>query len=157
MARLKGGLNLTGKGLTKLRKLHKALDSIAVVKADIAAAQAVESLKLIDSGFAREQSPYGRKWKKRKVETKKTRGKRVLQGQTSRLRHRWRVISATSRGLHIRSLRHFAIAHQRPLKGRRPQRAIVPLTGRFPKKWKKPMNEAATRVIFRHFKRAGIK
>lgn len=152
MARLRGGINLTGKGLTKLRKLHKKLDSIVLVKTEIARAQSKMALLLVDSGFKREQNPYGRKWRKRKRETDKTRGKRILQGQTNRLRQGWRVVAIGQRGFRIQASVDYSAVHQRGRPGIMVKRTMVPSTGRFPKKWKRPMNVAAISAVLRHLR-----
>lgn len=152
-----GGINLTGKGLTKLRKLHKKLESIAQVKTEIARAQSKMALLLVDSGFKREQNPYGRKWRKRKRETDKTRGKRILQGQTNRLRQGWRVVAIGQRGFRIQASVDYAIVHQKGRGRIMAKRTMVPSTGKFPRKWRRPMNVAAVSAVLRHFKRSGLK
>ena len=142
-----GGLELSGPGLKMLRKLHKRVNDLAQVKKVIAATQSEEAIDLTKQGFVDEVSPYGKPWKKRKRETKKTRGRKVLSGQTSRLKGGWHVTRVSGAGFKISPSVAYAVFHQKPRKGKRPKRGLVPDTGRFPRKWRRPMNEAATEAI----------
>ncbi len=64
-----------------------------------------------------------------------------------RLKNSWFVDEVSAAGWKMSSSVGYSLSHQRPKKGRRPQRAMVPMTGRFPKKWRRPMNEAASDAI----------
>lgn len=141
-----GSIKLSGPGLKKLRALEKRITDTEHAKRAIAVAQAEESISLVQEGFREERDPYNKKWKKRKRETRQTVGKKVL-SRTGRLRNSWFVERADSRGFVIAENTRYALPHQRPRRGRRPQRAMVPLTGRFPKKWRRPLNEAATEAL----------
>ena len=143
----RGAIQLSGPGLKKLRVLQRRLDDITGVKRAIAAVQAEEGIDLTKQAFVKETDPYGKRWKKRKRETKQTRGRKVLSGKTSRLKGGWHVSRVSADGWQMSSSVDYALPHQRPKRGRRPQRAMVPLTGRFPKRWKRPMNDAASDAI----------
>ncbi len=143
----RGGIQLRGPGLKKLQKLSERLSDISSVKRAIAANQAEEAIDLVKQGFVDETDPYGKRWKKRKRETKKTRGRKVLSGKTSRLKGGWHVAEVSSAGFKISPSVGYALPHQKPLKRRRPQRAMVPFTNRFPKKWRRPLNDAATEAV----------
>ncbi len=165
----KGSLELSGPGLQMLRKLHKRVEDLTRVKELIAAAQSEEAIDLTKQGFVDEEDPYGRAWKKRKRETKKSRGRKVLSGETgqSGLKAGWHTSGVSGAGFRISPTVNYAIYHQSPRKRRkaikvlglgtvgqkelstmtRPKRAMVPDTGRFPSKWRRPMHEAATETI----------
>lgn len=141
-----GGIKLSGPGLKGLKELANRLDNIADVKRAIAATQSEEVIDLIVQGFKDETDPYGRRWRKRKRETKRTRGKKVL-SREGLLARSWSVREISSKGFRVETDKDYAINHQKPLKKRRPVRAMVPFTNRFPKRWKEPLNEAATETI----------
>lgn len=142
------GITVRGPGLKKLRKLGVKLNAISKVNRRIAAAQSEEVLDLINEGFKRQENPYGQRWKKRKRETRKTRGRKVLSGITSRLQRGWHRTKLDSSGFTVAASVGYALAHQKPLKRRRPQRAMVPIESRgIPKKWRKPLELAASDAI----------
>lgn len=144
----KGAIELSGPGLKKLRVLAGRLEELAIVKRRIAATQAEEALDLVKVGFASETDPYGRKWQARKKETRKTRGRKVLSGPTSRLKGGWHRTALSADGWRISPSVDYALPHQSPKKNRRPQRMMVPSEARgFPNRWRRPMNEAAEEAI----------
>lgn len=143
----RGVLQLSGNGQRKLAMLQRRLVDIASVKEAISESQAEEGIKLIRAGFDRETNPYGRPWAKRKRETRETRGKKVLSGKGP-LKNSYAVKRADASGWRVSSDKEYALYHQKPRKGRRPQRMQVPDEGKgFPSTWRKVMNEVAEEVI----------
>jgi hypothetical protein len=143
----RGGIKLSGPGLKKLRTLERRIGDISTVKRRIAATQSEEALNLIKEGFDNQRDPYGKRWKKRKRETKKTLGRKVLSGETSRLKD-FAPKEISSKGFRVSATVDYASPHQKPRQGKRPQRMMVPSNGRgFPSAWRRPMNEAAEDAI----------
>lgn len=144
----KAGVKVSGLGPKKLRALGVRLENLQPVKRRIAAAQSEEVIDLINDGFKIEADPYGRRWKRRKRETKLTRGRKVLSGQTSRLQRGWHRTALSADGFRISASVEYAIYHQSPRKGKRPKRAMVPSENRgFPSKWRKPLTEVAIDAV----------
>jgi hypothetical protein len=133
-----GGAQL--KRLTK--KLGKTRELIKVVQR----AQAEEGLDLVQQGFSGEEDPYGKKWK----DKKKPDGRKNLHGKTSRLRRGWTIRSDI--GMALQASVDYSSHHQNPRrrggKLKRPRRMQVPSAKRgMPRKWSKPLNEAAADAI----------
>ena len=148
----KGGIELKGPGLKMLRALERRIGAIASVKREIAATQSEEAVDLIKQGFIEETDPYSQPWKKRARETKKTRGKKVLSGETSHLKDGWNVKEFSSEGFRVQASVEYALYHQKPKKKngkfKRPRRRMVPNDGvGFPSKWQRPLNDAAAEAI----------
>ncbi len=135
------GVQVRGPGVKKLRALGIRLAQIAVVKEQIATVQAEEAIDLIQEGFIAEENPYGKRWAKRKRETKRTRGRKILSGETSRLRRGWKRTAIGPQGFTISSSVIYSTFNQ-------PKRAMVPIEGRgLPRKWRKPLSDAASDAI----------
>ena len=140
---------LSGPGRKKLAALTKRLGQMEALKRAIAVNQAEEALDLIKQGFREEADPYGRRWPKRRRETKKTAGRKVLSGETSFLKSKWKRTEVGPGGFKISSGTDYARAHQKPRKGKggrlkRPRRMMVPDQKQgTPRRWAKPLREAA--------------
>ncbi len=148
-------VSIRGPGIKGLRKLAARLGNMDQVRRQIAAAQSEEALNLINRGFSRQEDPYGQRWKSRKRETAKTRGRKILSGLTNRLQRGYKRTSLSSKGFTISSSVGYALAHQKPKKRRRPRRAMVPIESKgFPTKWRKPLTRVASDVVQDHL-RAG--
>lgn len=150
-------LTLGGSGRRKLAQLEKRLGNLSRVKKAIAVNQAEEVIDLIKKGFRDEQDPYGRRWKKRRRETTKTAGRKVLSGETSRLKAGWKRTRLGPGGFRVSSSVEYAPHHQNPRKGRggklkRAQRMMVPSSRRkLGKRWSKALREAATDALEVYF------
>jgi phage gpG-like protein len=106
-------------------------------------------IELIGEGFNAERDPYGRRW----APKKKPDGRKVLHGETSRLRNGWHVVSARRRGFHVAPSVEYAAYHQAPRFGRRPTRMMVPTPGLgLPRKWQADMTAVAIACARIHFK-----
>jgi hypothetical protein len=99
-------------------------------------------IALIAEGFNKERDPYGRKWAKKK----KPDGRKVLHGETTRLRNGWHVKS-NRRGFRVAPSVTYAAHHQAPRFGRRPTRMMVPSGSRgLPRRWRDEMATVAIAV-----------
>lgn len=112
--------------------------------------QAEEAVDLIKQGFneGTGTDPYGQRWKKRKRETRRTRGRKVLSGETSRLKGGWKVTQVRADGFEVSASVTYATPHQSPRRGRRglkrPRRMMIPSEKKgMPRKWSKALNAAA--------------
>ena len=116
---------------------------------------AEEAIGLIHDGFRDERDPYGHPWQKRKRETKTTRGKKVLSGETGRLKTGWKARRVGVGGFLVSPSVDYAMPHQKPLNERRPRRAMVPddEIGGLPGSWSARYDEAAQDALSDYFGR----
>lgn len=113
------------------------------------AALAEVAVTLVAEGFERERDPYGRAWAKKK----RPDGRKVLHGETSRLRTGWHVVSASRRGFHVAPSVDYASYHQAPRFNRRPTRMMVPTPSLgLPSRWQRDMNPVAIGIAKAYFK-----
>lgn len=106
------------------------------------------SITLIAQGFNRERDPYGRKWAKKK----RPDGRKVLHGETTRLRNGWHVVQARRRGFHVAPSVTYAAHHQAPRFNRRPVRMQVPTPGLgLPKSWQREMTPIAIALAKQYY------
>lgn len=117
---------------------------------------AEEAIGLIHDGFRAEKDPYGRPWAKRKRETKKTLGKKVLSGETGRLKTGWKRARVGTGGFLVTPSVDYAMPHQKPRESSgRPQRMMVPDDddGGLPGSWSERYDEAAQDALSDYFGR----
>jgi hypothetical protein len=108
------------------------------------AAMAEEIINLIKEGFVVERDPYGVPWKPKK----KPDGRKVLSGETGRLKTGWHPVRLDKGGFTVAPSVDYAAPHQAPRRGRsglkRPRRRMVPSGDRgLPRRWRKAMQEVA--------------
>lgn len=101
------GFTVRMKSSGLLSKGLSFLNEIAIEKA-VAARAAAYTKKQVESGFARQSDPYGRRWNKKE----RPDGRRVLQGKTGKLRNDMRLSIKPSGGFKIVAPVDYASFHQ---------------------------------------------
>lgn len=149
-------------GLTgNIRKFKLATARLAKAPAQLLdAAEEVAGntlLNLVLDGFDSASDPYGDPWQERARETKKTSGRKVLSGETSRLKGGFK--RSWSRGeVKIGSSVEYADYHQRPKRGKsgrlkRPRRMMIPTLKRgFPRKYGSEIRKSMGDVFESYFR-----
>lgn len=143
-------VKVSGDFARKLDRWSELLEDAQVIVKHTSRAQAEVALTLIGEGFDDESDPYGRKWAKKK----RPDGRKVLHGETTRLRNGWHV-KADMGGWSVSSSVDYAGYHQAPRGGSRPQRMMVPSGARgLPKDWADELKAVAIAEALAHFKEA---
>lgn len=124
--------------------LESAGDEVMVHVQEV---QADEFLALIDEGFQKERDPYGRRWRRKQ----RYDGRKVLHGPTGRLRSGWDIVRADRDGFVVGPSVDYAIFHQDPRGGSRPQRAMVPDGRGLPRKWEQRLRRVTLQVMNSYF------
>lgn len=142
-------VTVTGNGAKKMLDWVGLLKNGHILVEMQSKALAEVAITLIGEGFERERDPYGRKW----AAKKKPDGRKILHGETSRLRTGWHVVSARRRGFHVAPSVDYAAHHQAPRFNRRPFRMMVPtMSLGLPKLWQRDMNPVAIGIAKAYFK-----
>jgi len=151
-------ITVTGNGAQKMLDWMGLLKNGHTLVEMQSVALAETMITLIGEGFERERDPYGRAWAKKK----KPDGRKILHGETSRLRTGWHVVSARRRGSHVAPSVAYAAHHQAPrvhklengeTRQLRPTRMMVPTPNLgIPKRWQRDMNPVAIGVAKAYFK-----
>ena len=95
-------------------------------------AMAEATISLIAEGFNNEANPYGEAWRPKKVDD----GRKVLHGETTRLRNGWHVRRHGRHGFSVRPSTIYAAFHQAGT-SRMVARMMVPTKARgMPREWK---------------------
>lgn len=148
-------IKVSGNGAKKLDDWAKLMRSGETLVEMQSEALAETMITLIGEGFNRERDPYGRKWAKKK----KPDGRKVLHGETSRLRNGWHVVRGRRRGFSVAPSVDYAAPHQAPRRSpktnelKRPVRMMVPVTSLgLPKSWQRDMNAVAIGIAKAFFR-----
>lgn len=140
--------------LHKLEQLASALDAAPAMLEMASAAMAEEVIGLIKQGFRSETDPYGEKW----APKQRPDGRKVLSGETSRLKGGWHRQKTGKDGFTIAPSVDYAAPHQRPKRGKggrlkRPRRMMVPDREKgMPAAWSKQLEEAASEIMSTGFR-----
>ncbi len=138
MARLKVAL--------KGRSIIEILNTLseANVRKAVAPRAALKIQTLVKQQFAKQQDPYGKRWKRKKIRD----GKPVLTGETRQLRRNIDK-TVTPRGFGLTAATEYASFHQSGTRNM-PQRKIfpTPLEG-LPRKWKKELRPVVVKALDR--------
>lgn len=152
---------ITGKARKRLAEVEKLTADLKPLFRAVSINQAEEVVDLIKQGFREASDPYGKKWKKRKRETRRTRGRMVLSGETSRLKGGWKHTQVRVDGFIVTASVTYATPHQKPKRGgakgggrlKRPRRRMIPSEkDGLPRKWSKALNAAANDAINDYFR-----
>lgn len=142
---------VSGDFAKKLDRWAELLESSKVIVRHTSQAQAEVALTLISEGFQHEQDPYGKRW----APKKKPDGRKVLHGETTRLRNGWHVAKAGMGGWQVDPGVDYAAYHQAPRGNSRPTRRMVPDSARgLPKEWAVEFEAVAMAEAIDHFKEA---
>lgn len=151
------GLKISGNGAQKLLDWVGLLRNSHILVETQSQALAECMITLIKQGFERERDPYGRRWARKQ----KPDGRKVLHGETTRMRNGWHVVSARRRGWHVAPSVEYAAPHQAPRTGRggrfnggqlRPTRMMVPVPSLgLPKRWRDDMADVALAVARQYY------
>lgn len=143
---------VSGDFAKKLDRWAELLESSKVIVRHTSQAQAEVALTLIGEGFQHEQDPYGKRW----APKKKPDGRKVLHGETTRLRNGWHVAKAGMGGWQVDPGVEYAAYHQAPRGNSRPTRRMVPDSARgLPKEWAEELAAVALAEAVDHFAEAG--
>ena len=142
------------RNMASLEALKRLLDNPQRIMETVSRSMAEEAIGLIKDGFRTETDPYGKKWAKRQRETRSTSGRKVLSGQTSRLKNGWKIRRADGAEISISPSVDYAEPHQNPKPKadgsglKRPRRMMVPdeQLG-LPPKWERDLNETANEAF----------
>lgn len=131
-----------------IEALKKLLSQPERILAAVSASLAEEAVGMIQDGFRTEHDPYGTKWAKRQRETRSSRGRKVLNGKTGRLKTGWKIKKADTGEIIISPSVVYADYHQNPHGNSRPRRMMVPdeQLG-LPPKWGTQLNETANEAF----------
>lgn len=144
MARLK----VSGDFAKQLDRWAELLGESKVIVEQTSRVQAEVALTLIGETFENETDPYGEKWDLKKVDD----GRKVLHGETTRLRNGWHVVSTSMSGWRVDPAVEYAAYHQEPRGNSRPQRMMVPSRSRgLPKEWAEEFEAVAMAACHDHF------
>ena len=139
---------VSGDFAAKMDRWAELLNTASVIVKHTSKAQAEVALTLIGEGFEDETDPYGRKWAKKKTPD----GRKVLHGETSRLRTGWHVAKAGADGWRVDPSVPYAAFNQAPRGGSRPARMQVPSSSRgLPREWAKELKAVAIEEALTHF------
>lgn len=140
-------VKVSGDYAKKLDRWQQLLNASSVIVKHASRAQAEIAITLIGEGFEDETDPYGRRWKKKQADD----GRKILHGETSRLRTGWHV-KATQSGWRVDPSVEYAAYHQAPRKKSRPRRMMVPSAARgIPSEWAKEFEAVAVAEAMEHF------
>lgn len=132
---------LTGDFARKLERWQQLLRSSDAIVTHTSRAQAEVALTLIGEGFQDETDPYGDRWKPKQ----KPDGRKVLHGETSRLRTGWHIESAGKNSWQVAPSVPYAAYNQ-------PTRMQVPSASRgLPDEWAKEFEAVAVAEAIHHF------
>jgi hypothetical protein len=107
-------------------------------------ALAQKSVDLIEDGFNAGRDPYGRMW----VPKQRPNGYATLHGKTGLLEYTWHVVKTKRRGFIVASDAPYAAAHQKPKRGKRPMRMMVPSTARgLPASWSRAFEKLYLNLV----------
>jgi hypothetical protein len=144
-------IKVSGDFKKQFDRWRELLDSASVIVRHTSEAQAEVALTLIGEGFDRETDPYGRKW----ASKKKDDGRKILHGETTRLRNGWHVSKSTKGGWQVDPGVEYAAYHQEPRGGSRPTRRMVPDASLgLPKEWSEEFEAVAIAEAMTHFAEA---
>jgi len=121
-------------------------------------AMAEELLQLTFERFRAETDPYGKRWKAKK----RSDGRKVLSGKTSRLKDGWHIVRADRHGWLIAPSVDYALPHQtgslkgRGKKKRLARRAMVPYKG-LPRAYRIALEESAQDALLVVFTGSGAR
>lgn len=102
-------------------------------------AMAEATIALIAEGFNDERDPYGKAWKAKKHDD----GRKVLHGETTRLRNGWHVVRVNKHGFSVHPSVLYAAFHQTGTR-KMDARMMVPSKSRgMPREWKETFVEVA--------------
>jgi phage gpG-like protein len=144
MARIK----ISGDFAKALDRWAELLEDSKVIVEQTSRVQAEVALTLIGETFEHETDPYGEKWDPKQVDD----GRKVLHGETTRLRNGWHVVQTSMSGWRVDPAVEYAAYHQEPRGNSRPQRMMVPSRSRgLPKEWAEEFEAVALAVCHDHF------
>jgi hypothetical protein len=132
----------------KLTQWEKLFSSGQLLLEPMNAAMAETVIGLVQEGFVQERDPYGKPW----APKKKPDGRKVLSGETGRLKTGWHPQLVTRRDFIVAPSVEYAAPHQAPKRGGakgkgrlpRPRRRMVPSSDRgMPAAWRTKMRETA--------------
>lgn len=134
----------------KLKHWVAVLESGEAMLAPLTDGMARVSLELIDQGFESETDPYGDPW----APKQKPDGRKVLQGETGRLR-RYTAVPYGKHRFVLLPGAEYATAHQAPRSGRT-RRMMVPTAALdLPESWSAALSREAINAMRTHFKFEG--
>jgi len=135
----------------KFDRWKELLDTSSVIVRNTSEAQAEVALTMIGEGFDRETDPYGKGWDKKQVDD----GRKILHGETTRLRNGWHVAKSNKGGWQVDPGVEYAAYHQEPRGGSRPTRRMVPDSSLgLPKEWSEEFEAVAMAEAMKHFDEA---
>lgn len=142
---------VSGDFAKKFDRWQELLNSASVIVRHTSEAQAEVALTLIGEGFDNEADPYGRGWESKQVDD----GRKILHGETTRLRNGWHVAKATDGGWQVDPGVEYAAYHQEPRGDSRPTRRMVPDASLgLPKEWAEEFEAVAIAEAMEHFDEA---
>jgi len=134
----------------KFDRWRELLDKAEVIVKHTSRAQAEVAVTLIGEGFDNESDPYGKRWAAKKTDD----GRKVLHGETTRLRNGWHVASSDKGGFQVDPGVEYAAYHQEPRGNSRPQRMQVPDSRGLPNEWADEFRAVAMAEAIDHFAEA---
>lgn len=150
-------IKISGNGAAKLLDWVGLLKNSHVLVEVQSQALAECMITLIKEGFERERDPYGRRWARKQ----KPDGRKILHGESTRLRNGWHVRTARRRGFQVSPSVDYAGHHQAPRTGQggrfnggqlRPTRMQVPVPSLgLPARWRRDMTEVALAVAHQYY------
>lgn len=153
---------ITGRARQQLKQLEKLTKDVKPLLRAVSINQAEEAIDLIKQGFNAETDPYGDRWRRRKRENRRTRGRRVLSGETNSLKSGWKVVQVRADGFIVSASVEYALPHQSPRRGgpggglKRPRRMMIPSEKRgLPRTWNKAL-QATARDAMNDFLKAAL-
>ncbi len=105
------------------------------------------SLTLIGEGFEDERDPYGEKW----AEKKQPDGRKVLHGETTRLRNGWHVVGSDASGFEVAPSVDYAGYHQSGTSRMVPRKMVPDASRGLPKEWADEFKAIAMATAINHF------
>lgn len=120
----------------------------AIIAEAATEAMAQRAVDLVGDGFNRGRNPYGERWKPKQ----KPNGYPIMHGPSGLLEYGWHVLKTKRRGFVIANDAPYAAAHQKPTRGKRPMRMMVPSTSRgLPPSWVRAFSSLSTNVFQAYF------
>lgn len=140
-------IKTSGNFAQKLDRWSQLLETSDMLVSSMSRIQSEVALTLIGEEFETETDPYGEHWAPKKSDD----GRKILHGETTRLRNGWHVVGSDASGFEVAPSVDYAGFHQSGT-SKMVARKMVPTASRgFPREWVNEFKAVATAQFVKHF------
>ncbi len=140
-------IKVSGDFAAKMTRWAELLESSKLIVSTMSKVAAEVSLTLIGEGFENETDPYGEKWASKKTPD----GRKVLHGETTRLRNGWHVTGSDASGFEVAPSVDYAGYHQSGTSKMVPRKMVPDASRGLPKEWADEFKAIAMATAINHF------